>query len=313
MSGIRFGGFPTALVSEGTSESAGESHNQNQLNPNVDYNVFPTGYKLNGQNYNLWAHSVSIFIGGRGKEEYLSGTLIQLDEKSPSFKKWKTENNMVMSWLLNTMTPEIGEQFMFYKTALEIWEAARDTFSNQDNTSALFEIKGIHHDLRQGDLTVTGYFTTLNLYWQQLDVLNTLTWSCSADGKQYKRLLETDRIYKFLLGLNQDLDEVRVRILGTKPMPTLREVFSEVRREESRRRVMLSSTLNPATEGSALVTCSPFNSKPAGGDQKKNGRPWCDHCKRPGHTKDNCWKIHGKPADWKPSSRSNMATSEHHQ
>ncbi|RVX02120.1 hypothetical protein CK203_025356 [Vitis vinifera] len=37
----------------------------------------------------------------------------------------------------------------------------------------------------------------------------------------------------------------------------------------------------------------------------KKGRPWCDHCRHPGHTKDTCWKIHGKPADWKPSRFAN--------
>ncbi|KAL4562842.1 hypothetical protein LXL04_026873 [Taraxacum kok-saghyz] len=311
MEGLRFGEIPVALVSEVSTGSSQENPSQTQSNPNADFSILPTGYKLNGQNYNLWSHSVSIFIGGKGKEEYLSDDLVQPEEKSPEFKRWKAENNMVMSWLLNTMIPEIGEQFMFYKTASEIWEAARDTFSNQENTSPLFEIKGILHNLRQGDLTVTSYFTSLNRYWQQLDVLDTLTWSCSADGKQYKRILETERIYKFLLGLNQELDEVRGRILGMKPMPSLREVFSEVRREESRRRVMLGVSGHPVTEGSALATRFPSNPKSrTGPSQKKTGRPWCDHCKRPGHTKETCWKIHGKPADWKPSSRGNLATSE---
>ena len=27
---------------------------------------------------------------------------------------------------------------------------------------------------------------------------------------------------------------------------------------------------------------------------------WCDHCSHHGHTKDICWKIHGKPANWVP-------------
>ena len=32
-----------------------------------------------------------------------------------------------------------------------------------------------------------------------------------------------------------------------------------------------------------------------GSGSKQQGRPWCDHCRQPGHTQDNCWKIHDKP------------------
>ena len=35
------------------------------------------------------------------------------------------------------------------------------------------------------------------------------------------------------------------------------------------------------------------------GSKMKKGRPWCEHCGRPGHTRETCWKIHGKPNDWK--------------
>lgn len=303
---FNFGSIPAAFVSESASS---ESSVQVPATINPEFHSVPTAYKLNGQNYNIWSHSISIFIGGKGKEDYLSIDQVQPDEKNPEYTKWKAENNMVMSWLLNSMTPEIGEHFMFYKTASEIWEAARDMFSNQDNTSALFEIKGILHDLRQGEATVTGYFTALNRFWQQLDILDAVTWKCSVDGKQYKQIVEKERIYKFLLGLNQELDEVRGRILGTKPMPNLREVFSEVRREESRRRVMLGKINNVTSEGSALATrATPGTNSSM--PQKKNGRPWCDHCKRPGHTKETCWKIHGKPTDWKPNARANVASGD---
>lgn len=66
-------------------------------------------------------------------------------------------------------------------------------------------------------------------------------------------------------------------------------------------------------EGSALAahkTYLPFNNnRPWTG-----GRPWCDTAEDLGHTKDTCWKLHGKPIDWKSrapaESRGFMSTGE---
>ncbi|XP_039014589.1 uncharacterized protein LOC120144627 [Hibiscus syriacus] len=52
----------------------------------------------------------------------------------------------------------------------------------------------------------------------------------------------------------------------------------------------------PIAENSALVTQSSSSSR------TKKGRPVCDFCKKVGHLKDQCWKLHGKPGKWKPSS-----------
>lgn len=41
-------------------------------------------------------------------------------------------------------------------------------------------------------------------------------------------MVKQKRIFEFLLGLNKNLDEVRGRMIGTKPLTNLREAFSEV-------------------------------------------------------------------------------------
>jgi hypothetical protein len=79
-------------------------------------------------------------------------------------------------------------------------------------------------------------------------------WNCPEDTVLYKRITEQKRTFKFLLGLNKNLDEVRGRIMGTKPLPNLREAFSEVRREESRKKVMMGPHNSAQImEGSALA------------------------------------------------------------
>ena len=92
-----------------------------------------------------------------------------------------------------------------------------------------------------------------------------------------RRSLRRNGPTNFLLGLNKNMDEVRGRILGTKPLPNIREVALEVRQEESRKKVMVGSQTNqPLTEGSTLVTRGPLNL--SNDNRPRKGRLWCDHC-----------------------------------
>ena len=50
-------------------------------------------------------------------------------------------------------------------------------------------------------------------------------WESPNDNARYKKKVERSRVFVFLTGLNKDLDEVRGRILGRKPLPSIREVF----------------------------------------------------------------------------------------
>ena len=176
-----------------------------------------------------------MFICGKGRDDYFIGDIIIPEKNDPKFRTWKTENHMVMSWLINSMTNEIGENFLLYETAKKIWEAKRETYSSSENTSELFEIEAVLHDLRQGDLSITQYFNTLCCHWQHLYMFEIHSWNCPEDTILYRRILEQKRTFKFLLGLNKNPDEVRGRIMGAKPLPNLREAFSEVRHEVERK------------------------------------------------------------------------------
>ena len=181
---------------------------------------------------------------------------------------------MVMSWLINSMNNDIGENFLLYRTAREIWEATKEAYSNNENTSELFEIESILHDLRQGELSVTQYFNTLTRHWLQLDMFEELNWNCTEDGVKYKKIVEQRRVFKFLLGLNQNLDEVRGRILSIKPLLNIREAFSEVRREESQKKVMMG-TQNTAstTENSGSALAARGLTHQSSDNRHKKGRP----------------------------------------
>ena len=85
-------------------------------------------------------------------------------KRIPSLKPGKQKTAWVRSWLINSMNTEMGENFMYYKTAREMWDAVKRSYSNRENTSEIFRLKGILNDLHQGELSVTEYFNTLSCH-----------------------------------------------------------------------------------------------------------------------------------------------------
>ncbi|RVW40091.1 Retrovirus-related Pol polyprotein from transposon RE1 [Vitis vinifera] len=230
-------GMASSQVSSVTSPESGGRSKIPNLGGSDSSPILITRHKLNGHNYLQWSQSVLLFICGKGKDEYLTGEAAMPEITKP------------------------GENFLLFRTAKDIWDVAKETYSSSENISELFQVESALHDFRQGEQSVTQYYNTLTRYWQQLDLFETHSWKCSDDAATYRKIVEQKRLFKFFLGLNRELDDVRGRIMGIKPLPSLREAFSEVRREESRKKVMMGSKEQPAPtlDASALAARS-FNS-----------------------------------------------------
>lgn len=90
---------------------------------------------------------------------------------------------------------------------------------------------------------------------------------CPKDAAILKNFIEKDRVYDFLARLNAEFDQVRIQILGKKDTPSLEEIISLIRAEESQRSVMLE----PQTmDGSALVAKTDHQEK----EKKTYQTPW---------------------------------------
>ncbi|RVW23114.1 hypothetical protein CK203_107498 [Vitis vinifera] len=105
----------------------------------------------------------------------------------------------------------IGKTYMFLPTAKDVWDEIRETYSDAENASQIFEIKTRLWQMKQGDREFTEYYTEMLGLWQDLDLCEE-EWECTGTMS---------------------------RVLSRRSLPSIREVFSKVRQEESRRRVML--------------------------------------------------------------------------
>ena len=75
---------------------------------------------LNDFNYLPWSRAVSLALGGRSKIEFIDKSNDTPDVKSTQYKSWFSNDQMVQSWLLNTMEPHIAEIFNYSKFAADL-------------------------------------------------------------------------------------------------------------------------------------------------------------------------------------------------
>jgi hypothetical protein len=91
-----------------------------------------------------------------------------------------------------------------------------------------------------------------------LDHYQNLQHVCAVDAVKIKKMIEDERIYEFLGGLNLEFDLVRVLIFRKEPLPLLQKAFSYIQNLESRRSTMLHSS---SKTQSALVGTSQRTSR----------------------------------------------------
>ena len=104
-----------------------------------------------------------------------------------------------------------------------------------------------------------------------------------------------------LYGIRPEVESVKTQILGSASLPSLAEVFPQLLRASS-----LTTDRSTSLPGdhSALVTTQtdshPSHGGNSGGRRGGHGgggrpQPQCSYCNRLGHTRETCYRLHGRP------------------
>ena len=116
---------------------------------------------------------------------------------------------MIMTWLVSYMVDDIGANYLYYSTTKELWDSVYHMYFDLENQSQVYELQLKLGEVKQEIYLVTKYFNVLKCLWQELDMYNEYEWKSSKECEHNKKMVESNRIYKFLVGLNVKFDEVR--------------------------------------------------------------------------------------------------------
>ena len=226
-----------------------------------------------------------MYIRGGGKIGYLPGDKKEPAPNDPMYAAWDAKNSMVMTWLVNSMVEEINTNYMCYDIAKDLWDNVSQMYSDFGNQSQVYEITLKLGEIRQGENSVTKNFNTLKSLWQDLDLFNDYEWKCPEDCNFYKKIVENNRIFKFLAGLNVEMRSWG-ELLADNRFPLLERCLLRSIVRKARQVMLGKKPQPPSIENSALIVGSVGGRGKKTEDKKSTGSVWCDYCNKARHTRE---------------------------
>ncbi|RVW98674.1 hypothetical protein CK203_032168 [Vitis vinifera] len=239
------------------------------------------GIKLDGTNYALWSQVVEMYISGKDKLGYINGDIPQPPSTDPTFRKWRTDNAIVK-------------------------DSIATTYFDGSDTSQVYDLRRRVTQLKQAGGSLEKYYNDLQGLWREIDFRRPNPIECAVDNHNYNLLLQEDKVYVFLDGLDDRLDKIRGDVLQLRPFPTVEQAYAHVRREALRQSIMITGSAD-VVSGAVLATKGLKLGSSVQPPTVHKGRPKsrtsseglkCSHCGNSKHTRDTCFKLHGYPGWW---------------
>ncbi|KAK6164729.1 hypothetical protein DH2020_001593 [Rehmannia glutinosa] len=186
--------------------------------------------KLSDNNYLVWKQQVLAAVRGCGLEGLLDGTLPPpekntIDEKNkkiinPTFLAWARQDQLLMSWLLSSLSESILVGTVGLESSKAIWEALNISFASQ-NGAKVMQHKLQLQTLKKGNMPMREY-------------LNKIKSLCDLLTSVGHGIDESDQVLHVLSGLGAEYNPVIVSVTSRLEPCSLREAHAILLSYENR-------------------------------------------------------------------------------
>ncbi|KAL2243673.1 UNVERIFIED_CONTAM: Retrovirus-related Pol polyprotein from transposon RE2 [Sesamum indicum] len=249
------------------------------LHPSDNSSFVLPSTPLIGSNYLTWSRPVYVALGCKMKLAFIDG----------SFPK-----------------PPAVEAFMYVSSSRELWLEIQTRYG-RSSAPMIYQIHREISSISQGDMTLTSYLTKIRKLWNELFCLSPSP-KCTCGGcncginKAIGEMYSSMQLMQFLMGLHENFDKEKSKLLMLDPLPDPEKVFSMVFAVEQQRNVQIQLTDN--TNNSAYQVTLRENRREGIHKQMQKWKPFvdkrsmvCTHCHKTGHLRDTCFQLHGTP-EW---------------
>ncbi|KAL6351382.1 hypothetical protein AAG906_035174 [Vitis piasezkii] len=132
------------------------------------------------------------------------------------------------------MDPSLIGNFIRFPMAKQVWDAIATTYFDGSDATQVYELRRVAR-LRQGSGSLEKYYNDLQGLWREIDFRRPNPMQCPADIQYFNNMLQEDRVYTFLDGLDDKLDNIRSDVLR-QAISHMGQAYAHVCREVMRQR-----------------------------------------------------------------------------
>ncbi|XP_015168768.1 uncharacterized protein [Solanum tuberosum] len=185
--------------------------------------------QFDGTGHRSWKRGVMRALSVKNKLGFIDRSCEKPNVNSPQLRQWQRCDDMVTSWVLNSLIKEISDSVEYVNNSAELWKELEDRY-DQTNGAKLYQIQKEINNLTQGILDITVYYTRMKKLWEELNTLsvkNHCSCVCVCGAKDGMHKAEQDRrLIQFLMGLNEVYTVVRGNILMMNPLPSMGQALT---------------------------------------------------------------------------------------
>lgn len=107
-----------------------ESHHPLYLHPSDNPGQVLVTTVLNRENFNEWKRSMSLALSAKNKLGFVLGKFKIPGITSPYYDHYQRCNDMIITWLLNSVSPEICSSLVYIISATDMWSDLHIRFAH---------------------------------------------------------------------------------------------------------------------------------------------------------------------------------------
>ena len=101
-----------------------------------------TSILLSGKNYSTWKNAAMKTLSARRALGYINGKKdAPIDISSEEYEDWTYNDNLVFSWILNSLSEEIVDAFCNAENSKILWDSIALQYGSESNVIRIYELK----------------------------------------------------------------------------------------------------------------------------------------------------------------------------